>query len=170
MSRLEPLFSPTRSGGVGIGLPQELRDVLVTLCEQLEELIATGDAVGDPALARLSPAAHPDDPLRQLEFEQLAGDDLAAGRLAALREVRATAGSDSLSEEQADTWLRALNDLRLVLGVRLELTEDSVLEDFADDEAAVSAFDLYGWLGEMQGQLLLAVDPEAVEPEVPGRN
>ena len=34
-----------------------------------------------------------------------------------------------LDRDQADAWLRALNDIRLVLGTRLEVTEDTYEED-----------------------------------------
>jgi Domain of unknown function (DUF2017) len=164
MSAGDRLFAPGGGGGVEVRLPSGFRDVLRSLCDQLEALLTTEDRSSDPALARLSPAAYPDDPLRELEFEQMAGDDLAAGRLAALREVRSTAEADVLDEEQALAWLRTLNDLRLVLGTRLDVTEESGIEDFAD-EASASTFKLYGALGMIQGELLLAIDPEAVEPE-----
>ena len=165
MSEAASLFASNDGGGIQVRLPSGLRDVLRSLCDQLETLLTTEDPSSDPALARLSPAAYPDDPLRELEFEQMAGDDLAAGRLAALRELRDTAGADTLDEEQALAWLRTLNDLRLVLGTRLDVTEESVVEDFAGDEAMEAAFQLYGALGMIQGELLLAIDPEAVEPE-----
>jgi hypothetical protein len=165
MSAPDALFASNEGGGVEVHLPAGLRDVLRSLCDQLETLLTNEDRAGDPALARLSPAAYPDDPLRELEFEQLAGDDLAAGRLAALRELRDTAGADVLDEEQALAWLRTLNDLRLVLGTRLDVTEESGVEDFAGDEASAAAFELYVVLGMIQGELLLAIDPEAVEPE-----
>ena len=153
------LFSSGGAGGVEVRLPPGLREVLRSLCDQLETLLTTEDRSSDPALARLAPAAYPDDPLRELEFEQMAGDDLAAGRLAALRELRDTAGAEILEEEQALAWLRTLNDLRLVLGTRLDVTEES------GDEASSSAFELYVVLGMIQAELLLAIDPEAVEPE-----
>jgi hypothetical protein len=165
MSAADRLFTPGGAGGVEVQLPPGLRDVLRSLCDQLETLLTTEDPSSDPALARLSPAAYPDDPLRELEFEQMAGDDLAAGRLAALRELRDTAAADVLDEDQALAWLRTLNDLRLVLGTRLDVTEESGVEDFAADEATSAAFELYGALGMIQGELLLAIDPEAVEPE-----
>jgi hypothetical protein len=159
------LFSSGGAGAVEVRLTSGLRDVLRSLCDQLETLLTTEDRSGDPALARLSPAAYPDDPLRELEFEQLAGDDLAAGRLAALRELRDTVGAQVLEEQQALAWLRTLNDLRLVLGTRLDVTEESGVEDFAGDEASSAGFELYVVLGMIQGELLLAIDPEAVEPE-----
>jgi hypothetical protein len=165
MSATDALFASNEAGGVEVRLPSGLRDVLRSLCDQLETLLTTEDRSSDPALARLSPAAYPDDPLRELEFEQMAGGDLTEGRLAALRELRETAGAEVLEEEQALAWLRTLNDLRLVLGTRLDVTEESGVEDFAGDEAMEAAFELYGALGMVQGELLLAIDPEAVEPE-----
>lgn len=165
MSATDSLFASNEGGGIEVRLPPGLRDVLRSLCDQLEALLTTEDRSSDPALARLSPAAYPDDPLRELEFEQMAGDDLAAGRLAALRELRATAGDEVLREEQALAWLRTLNDLRLVLGTRLDLTEESGAEDFTGDETSAAVFELYGALTMIQGELLLVIDPEAVEPE-----
>jgi hypothetical protein len=165
MSAGHRLFAPSGDGGVDVRLPLGIRDVLRSLCDQLEALLTIGDRSSDPALQRLSPAAYPDDPLRELEFEQLAGDDLAAGRLADLRELSASVDADVLDDEQVLAWLRTLNDLRLVLGTRLDVTEESGVEDFAGDEASSSAFELYGALGMIQSELLLAIDPEAVEPE-----
>jgi hypothetical protein len=158
------LFAPG-GAGVEVRLSSDLRDLLRSLCDQLETLLTTEDRSSDPALARLSPAAYPDDPLRELEFEQMAGDDLASGRLAALRELRDTTGAEVLDEERSLAWLRTLNDLRLVLGTRLDITEETGYEDFAGDEDSSAAFELYDVLCRIQGELLLAIDPEAVEPE-----
>jgi hypothetical protein len=159
-------FAPGVRGGVEVHLRPDEREALAGLCDQLERLLTTEDPSSDPALARLAPAAYPDDPLRELEFERLAGDDLVRGRLASLRILRDTAGADALDEEQTLAWLRTLNDLRLVLGTRLDITEESGFEDFEGGGEAEVAFHLYAVLSGIQGELLLALDPEAVEPEV----
>jgi hypothetical protein len=166
MSGSDRPFAPAAAGGVEVRLGAGIREALADLCDQLERLLTTEDPSSDPAVARLAPAAYPDDPLRELEFERMAGDDLVRGRLGSLRELRATAGAELLDEEQALAWLRTMNDLRLVLGTRLEVTEESGFEDFEDDAGTAQAFQLYIALGALQGELLLALDPEAVEPEV----
>ena len=53
------------------------------------------------------------------------GGELLDGRRAALDLVAQTVERDRLSAEEADSWLRALNDLRLVLGTRLDVQEDT---------------------------------------------
>jgi Domain of unknown function (DUF2017) len=161
MSR-EP-FAPTEGGNVEVRLSPDLIAVLDDLCDQLEALLKTRPRT-DPAVSRLFPAAYPDDPLRELEFERMTADDLSSGRLAALRRMRATLRARVLDAEDSDAWLRTLNDIRLVIGGRLEVTEESRPEDFADDEIGAETFDLYDLLGEVQGLLLRAIDPSAVEP------
>ena len=72
------------------------------------------------------PDAYPDDPDASSEFRRYTEKDLRAGKVAAAKTVLATlpegGGRISLSESQAQVWLRALNDIRLALGVRLGIT------------------------------------------------
>ena len=72
-------------------------------------------------MRRLFPTAYHDDPERDREYQQLVRDELLERRLAALATVEATAAADELDEEQLTGWLTALNDLRLVLGTRLDV-------------------------------------------------
>ena len=157
-------FAPAAGGGVESHLSPDVRAVLLELCDQLERLVRTEDPASDPAVARLFPAAYPDDPLRELEYERSTGGDLAAGRLEALERMRATIDADPLDEGAAVAWLRTINDLRLVLGSRLDVEETTEPDDFADDPAGARSFDLYLTLGEVQALLLRALDPAAMEP------
>ena len=61
-----------------------------------------------------------------------------------------------MDREQADAWLGCLNDLRLVLGTRLEVTEDTEL-DLRRDDPRAQALTVYGWLGWLQESLLEAM-------------
>ena len=158
-------FALAGNGGVRVHLPRRARRALADLCDQLEHLLTNEDPSSDPAMARLFPAAYPDDPLRELEFERLTTDDLAAGRRASLERMRATLDAEILDREESLAWLRTLNDLRLVLGGRLDVSEESEPDDFAADPAAASGFERYAFLGHVQALLLLAIDPEAVEPD-----
>ena len=158
------MFTPAPGSGVEVRLRGSIRTLLRDLCDQLEELLQREHPASDPAVARLFPAAYPDDPLRELEFERMTGEDLARGRLASLRTVRATLKADAIDDEQALAWLRTLNDLRLVLGNRLDVTEESSPADFTGETAA-GAFEIYLILGELQGRLLFAMDPAIEEPK-----
>ena len=85
-------------------------------------------------------------------------DDLLAGHLAALDTVEGTADAELLDEVQLVAWLSALNDLRLVLGTRLDVTEE--MDAVPDDHPRAGAFAVYSYLGWLQEQVVAALDPE----------
>ncbi len=97
-------------------------------------------------MARLFPPAYPDDLLQNLDYERGAGNELLTQRLATIDEAEEALAASRVSEEQLMALLRAVNDLRLVYGVKLEVTEESGRSDFADDRSRAT-FDLYVWLG-----------------------
>ena len=119
----------------------------------------------DPALARLLPDAYGDDEQAATDFRRYTEADLRAGKRAHAAVVLATlapylgrGGKVPLDRAQADAWLLCLNDLRLVLGTRLEVTEDTELEPDVDDPHA-QALMIYGWLGWLQESLLGCLTP-----------
>jgi hypothetical protein len=128
----------------------------------------------DPALARLLPDAYradagqgEDAAAAAAEFRRYTEADLRAGKRAhAAVVVEALAalpdgGRLRLDRGQADAWLGCLNDLRLVLGTRLEVTEDTALEALPDDDPRAPALQVYGWLGWLQESLLECLDPRS---------
>jgi len=138
-------------GGVLLRLSPEERALVASLAEDLRSQL---DArTEDPSFQRLFPPAY-DDEQDEKAYRELAGDGLLDGRRRALELLAATAGSDRLSAEEADAWLRALNDLRLVLGTRLDVQEDALLEGPQSPEHT-----LYGYLSWVQEQLVAALSP-----------
>jgi len=128
----------------------------------------------DPALARLLPDAYRPEASDEPGFdaEEAAADfrryteaDLRAGKradAAAVLESLAslpTGGRLRLDRPQADAWLGTLNDLRLVLGTRLEVTEDPADAQPPEDEELAHAMQVYGWLGWLQESLLEVLEP-----------
>ena len=111
----------TRKGEYQLRLPPEERDLLRALPLQLKELIGTDD----PSLRRLFPPAYKDDPALEAEYRHYMADDLVASHERALDVMAATVDADVVNEEELMGWLRALNDLRLVLGTRLDVSEES---------------------------------------------
>ena len=123
------------------------------------------EAPRDPALARLLPDAYADDPQAAGEFRRFTEQDLRSGKRAHAGTVLATlaphlerGGRLLLDRDEADAWLGTLNDLRLVLGTRLEVSEDTELDGDADDPRS-SALQVYSWLGWLQESLLARLDP-----------
>ena len=58
--------------------------------------------------------------------------------------------------DEADAWLRALNDARLVLGTRLDITEDFDWDGFESTPRAPELA-LYAYLSWLQEQLVEAI-------------
>ena len=108
----------------------------------------------DPALARLFPDGYSDDEHASADFRRFTEQDLRAQKVAALTSVRDSlsdwTGKSSITAQQAQDWLKAINDLRLVLGTRLEIT-DEVETDFEADEPGIH---LYNYLTYLQGTLI----------------
>jgi hypothetical protein len=146
-------------GGVDIRLEPELRELIASLARQLRELIDDPEAQDSPGLARLFPPASVDDPMEALGFEQLMGEALRAGKRESAAVVIATANNDHLDPEQTLAWMRCLNDVRLVLGTRLEIEEDTDIEELFRDPMTEQAAIMYTALTELVGMLSLAADP-----------
>jgi hypothetical protein len=139
-----------RGDGVRVALTEQERELVRQLCERLAAEVEVG--ADDEGLSRLFPAAYRDDPDAAAEFEQLAGPGLVDGKVAALRRVEATAADERLGAEDAQAWLTALNDVRLVLGTRLGVTEGPDAHDLSHPGYAV-----YAWLTWLQGELIEAL-------------
>ena len=153
-------------------------DLLALLGEQDEEsqdplaaLVGLPDGPverpDDPALARLLPDAYGDDEAAATDFRRYTESDLRAGKradatavLASLSPLTGRGGRLVLDRDEADAWLGCLNDLRLVLGTRLEVTEETELDPRGDDPRS-QALQVYGWLGWLQESLLGCLDPRS---------
>jgi Domain of unknown function (DUF2017) len=158
-----------REAGLLRGLVGQVRDMLAarvaaTPQDELAELtgITAGPttAPADRVLARLLPDFHREDAtlsggLRALhEPELVALKDTAAGVV--LDTCPARGGRLRLSDEQAQAWLSALNDVRLALGTVLEVVEDMPDELPAEDPRAAHLV-VYHWLTWVQESLIQAL-------------
>ena len=131
------------------------------LLDQLEQLLSTDDDVAqDPVLARLLPDGHRGDDRLAADYRELTEATLRSGKADDLATVRATlplgGGEVRLDGDQAGAWLRASNDLRLALGTRLGITEETEPpDDPASEEGQQLA--VYYWLTGLQGSLIDAL-------------
>ncbi len=117
----------------------------------------------DPVLARLLPDAYTGDAEAAGDFRRYTEQDLRSGKVAAARTVLATlpegGGQVRLSADDAQAWLRALNDVRLALGVRLSVTEDfeERMARLDPDDPRTAYFWVYDWLTYLQETLVRAL-------------
>lgn len=156
--------------------------LLADLVDQVRQLLAgrrerkpqdplaqlTGIAVGppdppdDPALARLLPDFHAGDAelsagLRELrEPGLIEAKDTAARTL--LDSLPPGGGTVKLDQDQATAWMTALNDVRLAMAERLQITdEDEPPAVRADPDGQVAAmYATYQWLSAVLDSLVTA--------------
>lgn len=176
------MASVTRTGDVvRVALRPEERMVLAGFAREVATLVGGAPDAGsdplaamvgldeaapersdDPALQRLFPDAY-DDPAAAAEFRRLAGGELRRGKATALTEL-AEAVSErgeglDLLPEQADSWLAALNDIRLVLATRLGVADDEGTwrDAYAPDDERLPLVAAYDWLSMLQELLVEAL-------------
>jgi hypothetical protein len=140
--------------GVRLDLPDDEREMLRQVAGELRALLE--EAPDEPGLRRLFPRAHEEDSLEE-QYRELTRDQLTSGRDRALGTIQETAGDTLLSLEEADAWLRGLNDARLVLGTRLDVTEDFDWEAVDVTHPQAQELALYAYLSWLQEQLVEAI-------------
>ena len=167
------MFKSGIGGKLTLKLDAAELGVLTQLFEQMSELLADTDSETskdppavllnmsgstqiseDPALARLFPDGYSNDEHASADFRRFTEQDLRSQKVAALATARKTLsewkGKSGITQQQAQDWLKALNDLRLVLGTRLEITDEGET-DFDADEPGIH---LYNYLTYLQGTLI----------------
>jgi hypothetical protein len=153
---------PASTDPASPGRPSDPLDDLARLLGQAGE---TGPATrpDDPILARLLPDAYTGDSEAAGDFRRFTEQELRNGKAAAARTVLATLPEDGgrvrLSEEEAQVWLRSLNDVRLALGVRLSITEDfeARVADLDPGDPRSAYMWVYDWLTFLQETLVRAL-------------
>jgi hypothetical protein len=143
---------PSRDGGFRVRLPREERDVLAALPSQLRDALAEDE----PSVYRLFPPAFENDPVENLAYHRLVGENLLDGKLAALGELQRTAHAEHLSEPELKSWLGAIESLRLVLGTQLDVSDDT-FTSFDPTAPNASRLALYHWLSWLQEEVVHAL-------------
>src|SRR5437764_8534208 len=119
----------------------------------------------DPVLLRLLPDAY-GDPEQATEFRRLTDADLRARKTEAIDGMLDDLASGDRIELDVETgvgrWLQAVNDVRLMLGTRLDVPEDwgETVAALPPDDPRVPVYLFYNWLSALQEDLVLAVSDE----------
>jgi hypothetical protein len=169
------------ASAIAVELSMVERLLLSRLLEQLIEVLADRT---DPAMARLLPNAYPDDAEAAADFYRFTADGLTERKVASARAVLAAISGDAgalpaglhvlqprvhqppendaaqrpivLVEPAPAQWLHALTDLRLTIANRLGIAADGDVG--RTDEDAMPLQHSYYWLGELQEQLVEALE------------
>lgn len=152
----------TGDGRIAVRLAQRERQILGALAADVAraakgDLEREPDGVDDPGLARLRPDAVKGDPEASAAFRELTSADLEDARQERFATLASTLQATSLDEAQAAAWMGAVNDLRLVLGTRLGVGEDTGLELPDEDDPVAGDTIVFLWLGWVEEQLVEAL-------------
>jgi hypothetical protein len=185
---MEP-FRPTRGGGVRAVLAPAEASLLRSLVGQIIALVAPDgpppasrdhidgmvdwdvleaemdqpETPDDPVLARLLPDGYRGDADAAKEFRKYTESGLRSAKQQAAQEMLDTlpeaGGKIQLNHDQAHAWLKSLNDVRLALGVRLNVTEEFEEQwgRLRADDPQWAAYEVYAWLGAVQESLVQAL-------------
>ncbi len=135
------LVKAHRDGTFSIAFPDHLIELVVGLAGQLDAMLDDDR----PELKRLFPTAYPDDPERDAGYQILARGELVEQRRANVERVIESAGEGRVDEATVLSWMHVINDLRLVLGTVLDVSEDDHHVD--DDDPRAEGLELYHVLG-----------------------
>lgn len=145
--------SATGPGAYQLRLRPNEAVLLQDLVKQLrDQLMASTDV---PVVRRLFPPAYAEDTEKDAGYQVLTRDELLEGKLQALATVDATLAEAPVTEEAVialdseglTAWMHTLNNLRLVLGTRLDVTEELPELDPDDPQAPIYAvYEFLGWI------------------------
>jgi hypothetical protein len=157
-------FRRRRDGRITVKLDPEVRSILVTLAGQLSPVLDSGE----PMTRRLFPPAYTDgDHAREeQEYRTLVDGALVNHHREAFTVLAETARATTLTGPEFEAWLSSIGSMRLVLGTRLDVSEDMDPPD--TDDPTAPEYALYELLGQLQYLMVevVAADlPDEGRPE-----
>ncbi len=154
-------ITPAGVASVHVQLERDEGQLLKQLLDEMRTLLNADIPRNDPVVKRLFPDAHEDEAQEQA-YRELVDDQLRAAKLSSLVTIEeglseATRGMLSLSAEEVDAWLATLTDMRLAIGTRLDVNEETMAADIDRHDPDAPAFGVMHWLGWMQEMMVRAL-------------
>jgi hypothetical protein len=155
---------PSVRGGkdsLKIKLNAEEAALLRQVVDEIKQVLAADEA--SPIHERLFPDAF-EDPEETKKYNTMVRDELKTHKLSALESMRNTLGdsgrvSATLSTSEAHLWLTALTDIRLAIGVRLDVSEEDMGREPDPADPDGLALVVLHWLGWLQETMVENLDP-----------
>ncbi len=137
-------FQPKGADRFTVNLGTRERAVVKAVCEDL--VGALEDPAAEPLLRRVYPVAHTTDASIDAAYQEMVHSDLVTSRRQALERIIASTDEKDLDRSQLEAWMIGLNTVRLVLGTRLDVSEDMPPE-LEPDDPDIPAWAVYEFLG-----------------------
>ena len=175
-------FQRTATGRVVLRVDQVEKGLLASVARQVIDLVepeepaADADPLAaqigwiegevgpsdDPAVARLLPDAYA-DPKEASEFRRFTENDLRRTKVQHAKDVLAEIerSGDKITVSSADSWLGTLNDARIAIGTRIQISQDNheELASLPEGDPRAGLFHVYDWLTFLQESLVRCLDP-----------
>ncbi|HJP15468.1 MAG TPA: DUF2017 family protein [Acidimicrobiales bacterium] len=135
---------------IEICLDAESREILLELVNQFRSTLL-GDA--DQSLERLYPPAYPEDPKLNAEYDDLVHDDLLREKLESIDVLESTIWLEFVELEAFFAWMSIINSVRLVLGTRLNVSEE---DEFDFEQIDDPEQTLFVWLAMLLDEAVTA--------------
>ncbi|MDQ3981624.1 MAG: DUF2017 domain-containing protein [Actinomycetota bacterium] len=137
--------------------------LLRQLADETRTLLEAEVPREDPVVARLFPEAY-DDPAHAKTYDDMVGGELRREKLRALGEVSESLGpsgatSVRLDDDLTSAWLAWLTDVRLAVGTRLGVTEETMGAEIDPESPDAAAYSVLHWLGWIQESIIERLDP-----------
>ena len=139
-----------RDGRYRLRLDPAVRSLLRSVPEPILPILGSGD----PITRRLYPPAYvgQDNAKAEADYRQMVGGVLENHHRQALETLVKTADAETLSAEELNAWLAAVGTIRLVLGTRLDVSED--MAEPEGDDPRLPEFALYQLLSVLQEAII----------------
>jgi len=156
-------FKRRRDGRYTVRLDPNVRTVLASVAGQLGPMIDEDDV----DTTRLFPPAYlgGDQAREEAGYRDLVDGALRNHHHRALDILVDTASAETLSPEELAAWLSAVGSIRLVLGTRLDVTEEMVPPPPGDP--AEAEFAVYELVGEIQAAIVDVLASELPDEGAP---
>jgi hypothetical protein len=152
-----------RDDSLTVRLPLGEALILKELPARLETLLDDPDFT-DRTVARLFPPAYADEK-KEAEYRRLVGADIRQRKLDCVRafegslrrcKAKLTGVEIRVRPEEFELWLGFVNDMRILLGTELDITEDGWEKDFHPDHPRANDLALLHYLSWLEEELLRA--------------
>jgi len=159
MRALDPRVRPLGDGTFEMCWNPRDIAMLDALAKDVDGLLESDDA----SIVRLFPPAYGMDHERSAGYDALVRHELIERRRETLGVLREALELEIVTGEQLESLMRAMNDLRLVLGTELDVSEDDI--KVATNHSEPAKWHAYLRLGMLLGQIVEALDGCLEEPD-----
>jgi Domain of unknown function (DUF2017) len=151
-------------GGAVLQLDADERSLMHQLLGEMRTLLQSNSSRADEVTQRLFPDAYNNEHDAE-QFRELTDSDLRSDKLQAVDEVDDQLAKDGAVELELQrgsvaSLLAVLTDLRLAIGTRLAVTEETMGAELDPSDPETPALSVLHWLGWIQELVLSAIDPQ----------